>query len=80
MKQVSDDFKTKKKKANNYKSKINNALKVVKIKVSNQIREWDNFIVEKHKHDKLKENINNQELKRGKTSISPKENKFPREN
>ena len=80
MKQVSDDFKTKKQKANNYKSKINKALKVVKIKVSNQIREWDNFIVEKHKHDKLKENINNQELKRGKTSISPKENKFPREN
>ena len=79
MKQVSDDFKTKKKKSNNYKWKINKAIKLVKNKVLSQIKEWDNIIEEKHKQDKSRENSYNQELKRRKTSSPPKQSTFSRE-
>ena len=79
MKQVSDDFKTKKKRSNNYKWKISKAIKLVKNKVLSQIKEWDNIIEEKHKLDKSKENSYNQELKRRKTSSPPKQSTFYRE-
>ena len=69
MKQVSEDYRTKRKKAKNYKSKISNALRQVKLKVLNQIKDWNDFIEEKQRQDKLKENSRNQELKRGKTSL-----------